>query len=75
MLPTSKDEMRTNPCQADKNGDGKLTIQELDQGLRSILPPGKGPSSKDVVSCVTDNNVLVIELGHRICRPFVVEDE
>ncbi|WAQ94652.1 hypothetical protein MAR_007123 [Mya arenaria] len=34
---------------ADKNGDGQLTIQELDKALRSILPPGKGPSSKDVV--------------------------
>ncbi|XP_052803759.1 uncharacterized protein LOC128233916 [Mya arenaria] len=48
-MSLTKQECEAFWSKADKNGDGKLTIQELDQGLRSILPPGKGPSSKDVV--------------------------
>ncbi|XP_052803308.1 uncharacterized protein LOC128239121 [Mya arenaria] len=48
-MSLTKQECEDFWSKADKNGDGQLTIQELDKALRSILPPGKGPSSKDVV--------------------------
>ncbi|WAQ94357.1 hypothetical protein MAR_006828 [Mya arenaria] len=70
IMSLTKQECEAFWSKADKNGDGKLTIQELDQGLRSILPPGKGPSSKDVVSCVTDNS-KVHELELAVGRSMV----